>query len=266
MTTLKAVARADASMTVRYDGFTVDWLGYATARVETPDGYVCYTDPGRYGVLDDYWAKDGDLVLVTHDHHYDSDGIRSVADEDATLVIYEGVDSAGIDRDVEPVSALAEDYDVVRVGEEDEIEIAASGAAGDATVVDPEATVWSVPAYNDPEGPNAKADGTVSHPKGLGCGFLVALGGKRLFWPGDSDALDGFAELDVDLFLANIGGGGIVSDEETSAELADEMRPELVVPIHYDTFEKLEADGEAFAADVASRSVAVALDERSANQ
>ncbi len=266
MATLKAVARTGTHMTVRYDGFTVDWLGYATARVETPDGYVCYTDPGRYGVLDDYWAKDGDLVLVTHDHHYDSDGIRSVADEDATLVIYEGVDPAGIDRDVEPIADLAADYEVVRVEEEDELEVAASGAADDATVVDPAATVWSVPAYNDPDGPNANADGTVPHPKGLGCGFLVALGGKRLFWPGDSDALDGFAELDVDLFLANIGGGGIVSDEATAAELADAMRPELVVPIHYDTFKKLEADGEAFAADVAARSVAVALDERSANQ
>ncbi|GAB6878030.1 MBL fold metallo-hydrolase [Halorubrum gandharaense] len=244
-------------MTVHTDDLTVEWLGYATARVETTGGPVVYTDPGRYGVLDDYWATDGDLVVVTHDHHYSSDGIRSVASEDATLVVYEGVDPSGIDRDVESVEELAADYNVVRVTDEDRVTV--ETAAGDATV-------WSVPAYNDPEGPNANDDGTVPHPEGLGCGFLVSANGHKTFWPGDSDALDGFAELDVDLFLANIGGGGIVSDRHTSADLAERMAPELVVPIHYDTFEQLEADGEAFAGDVASRSIPVALDERSANQ
>ncbi|OSP07294.1 hydrolase [Halorubrum ezzemoulense DSM 17463] len=244
-------------MTVCYEEFSVEWLGYATARLETDGGPVAYTDPGRYGVLDNYWARDGDLVVVTHDHHYDSDGIRSVASEDATLVIYDGVDPAGIDRDVEPIDALAEEYEVVRVGEEDRVDV--ETPAG-------EVRVWPVPAHNDPEGPNADADGSVAHPSGFGCGFLLSLGGRTVFWPGDSDALDGFAELDVSVFLANIGGGGIVSDPREAADLAEAMDPDLVVPIHYDTFDLLEADGEVFAGDVASRSIPVALDARSANQ
>ena len=244
-------------MTVRYDDFTVEWLGYATARLAPEDGPVVYTDPGRYGVLDDYWARDGDLVVVTHDHHYDPEGIRSVASEDATLVIYEAVNPAGIDRDVEPIADLEADYDVIRVDDEGRVDV--DTPAG-------EVTVWSVAAYNDPEGPNADADGSVAHPAGLGCGFLLGLGDRTVFWPGDSDALDGFAELDVSIFLANIGGGGIVSDRHASAELAEAMDPDLVVPIHYDTFEKLAADGEAFAGDVAARSIPVALDARSANQ
>ncbi|WP_418282175.1 MBL fold metallo-hydrolase [Halorubrum sp. DTA98] len=248
-------------MTVRYDDLTVEWLGYATARIETAGGFVAYTDPGRYGVLDDYWARDGDLVVVTHDHHYDPDGIRSVANEDATLVIYEAVDAAGIDRDVEPVDDLAVDFDVVRVDDEACVDV-----GNHRTDPSADATVWSVAAYNDPEGPNADDDGTFTHPPGLGCGFLLSLGGRTVFWPGDSDALDGFAELDVDVFLGNIGGGGIVSDRHATADLAERMGPDLVVPIHYDTFATLEADGEAFAGDVASRSIPVALDERSANQ
>ena len=244
-------------MTVRYDDFTVEWLGYATARLEPANGPVAYTDPGRYGVLDDYWARDGDLVVVTHDHHYDPDGIRSVAKEDATLVIYETVDPTGIDRDVEPIADLAADYEVIRVDDESRVDV--ETPAG-------EVTVWSVAAYNDPEGPNADADGSVAHPPGFGCGFLLGLGDRTVFWPGDSDALDGFAELDVSILLANIGGGGIVSDRHAAAELADAMGPDLVVPIHYDTFDALAADGEAFAGDVAARSIPVALDARSANQ
>ena len=244
-------------MTVRYDDFSVEWLGYATARLEPANGPVAYTDPGRYGVLEDYWARDGDLVVVTHDHHYDPDGIRSVAKEDATLVIYETVDPTGIDRDVEPIADLTADYEVIRVDDESRVDV--ETPAG-------EVTVWSVAAYNDPEGPNADADGSVAHPPGFGCGFLLGLGDRTVFWPGDSDALDGFAELDVSILLANIGGGGIVSDRHAAAELADAMGPDLVVPIHYDTFDALAADGEAFAGDVAARSIPVALDARSANQ
>ena len=270
-------------MAVRYDDLTVEWLGYATARLAVDGGPVVYTDPGRYGVLDDYWARDGDVVVVTHDHHYDSGAIRSVADPNATLVIYEGVDPARIDRDVEPIDGdpvgradrtvegdaaedangsgsgeggLAADFDVIRVDDAAELEIGT-----DAGTV----TVWSVAAHNDPDGPHANPDGTVPHPVRFGCGYLLSLGGHRVFWPGDSDALDGFAELDVDVLLANIGGG-VVSDRHAAADLAERMDPGLVVPIHYDTVEILEADGEAFAADVAARSVPVALDERSVDR
>ncbi len=243
-------------MTVQYDGLTIDWLGYATARIETADSFVVYTDPGRYGVLDDYWARDGDLVCVTHAHHYDPDGIRSVAGEGATVLIHEAIDAASMERDVESVPSLAADFDVVRVDDESRVDLGTRIESAPA-----DATVWTVAAYNRPDGPCADPDGTVPHPEGSGCGYLLSVGGRRVFWPGDGDALPGYAELEVDVLLGNIGGGGIVSDRHETAALAGRMRPELVVPIHYDTFPALEADARAFAADVAARSVAVALDE-----
>jgi L-ascorbate metabolism protein UlaG (beta-lactamase superfamily) len=237
-------------VTVRHDDLQVTWLGYATVRIETPSGFVAYLDPGRYGVLDDYWARDADLVCVTHDHHYDSDGIERVAGDDATLVVYENVDAERIDRDVEPPEAL--DLEVIRV-------------ADDAHHTVGEAEVWSVPAHNEPDGPHTRDDGTPHHPPGFGCGFLLSLADRTVFWPGDSDALDGFRELEVSLFLANIGGT-VVMDRHEAADLAETLDPDLVLPVHYDTFDMLAADSGAFAADVAGRGVPVVLDERSANQ
>jgi L-ascorbate metabolism protein UlaG (beta-lactamase superfamily) len=237
-------------MTVRHDGLTVEWLGYATARIESPDGEVVYFDPGRYGVLDDYYARDADVVCITHDHHYDSDGVRSVASEDATLVVFEGVDADAIDRDVEAPEALP--YEVVRVGEEDY-----HGVGG----VD----VWALAAYNDPDGPHTDEDGRPHHPEGSGCGFLVSVAGVPIFWPGDSDALPGFEQLEVSLFLANIGGT-VCMDRHGAADLAEALDPDLVLPIHYDTLDILEADSGAFAADVAGRGVPVVLDERGISQ
>lgn len=264
-------------MTVRHDGLFVEWLGYAGLRLEAADGTVVYLDPGRYGTLTgdwtpdtpgvghpearDYRPEDGDLVLVTHDHHYDSDAIRRVASEDATVVVYEAVYPPKIGRDVEDVDELP--YEVVRVGEEDD------RLFGDAIV-------RTVPAYNEPDGPHTRPNGEPFHPEGFGVGYLVTLSGRTgrggtatrgepaddvtVFWPGDSDALPGHAELDVSLFCPPIGGS-FTMDRHEAADLAGRMDPDLVLPIHYNTFEALETDSGAFAADVAERGVPVVLDE-----
>ena len=248
-------------MSVRHDGLAVDWLGYATLRIEGEDAIV-YFDPGRYGVLTgewepdpacgahppsrDYRAEDGDVVCVTHIHHYDPDGIERVAAEDATVLVYDGVDVDDSSRDVVPPEELP--YDVRRVDDE-------------ADLVANDVPVWTVPAYNRADGPNVSGDGTPIHPEGLGCGYLVAVDGTRVFWPGDSDVLDGHAELDVSLFCPSIAEN-YTMDRHTAAELAEEMDPDLVLPIHYNTFESLRGDDEAFAADVASRGVPVVLDSR----
>lgn len=246
-------------MTVHFEELTLDWLGYATLRVESEDT-VFYFDPGRYGVLtgewephreginhpptQDYTAHDADVVCVTHIHHYDPDGIRRVAGEDATVVLFEGIDVHDSDRDLDRPAEL--DHEVVEVSMEDELVAA-------------DCPVWTVPAYNEPDGPNVQADGTPIHPEGIGCGFLVEVGGERVFWPGDSDVLPGHEELDVDVFAPSIASN-YTMDRHSAADLAEEMRPDLVVPIHYNTFESLEGDDEAFAVDVASRGVPVALD------
>ncbi|EMA29585.1 MBL fold metallo-hydrolase [Haloarcula japonica] len=247
-------------MTVRHDGITAEWLGYATLRLEGEDTVV-YFDPGRYGVLtgewephkdgighpptQDYAPKDGDIVCVTHIHHYDPDGIRRVASEDATVVAFEGINVHATDRDLDRLADL--DYEVRKVGME-------------ADVLVDDVPIWTMPAYNHEDGPNVNDDGSPIHPKGIGCGFLVALDDTRVFWPGDSDVLDGHAELDVSLFVPSIAKN-YTMDRHDAAELAEEMDPDLVLPMHYNTFEALGADSGAFAEDVAKRGVPVVLDE-----
>jgi L-ascorbate metabolism protein UlaG (beta-lactamase superfamily) len=245
-------------MTVRHDDLSVRWFGYATVRIETADGFVAYLDPGRYGVLSgewdgeqshppgvDYHGRDADLVCVTHDHHYDPDGIERVASEGTTVVVFEGV--TGGDRDVVAPNELP--FDVVEVSEEDHV------------VVDGAVDVWSVPAYNDPDGPHVRPDGSPYHPRGSGVGYRLNLGDTPVFWPGDSDSLAGHERLSASLFLANIGGS-FAMDRHDAADLAEALDPDLVLPVHYNTFDALEADSAAFAADVAERGIPVVLDER----
>ena len=248
-------------MTVRHDGLTVDWLGYATLRIEGDDTVV-YFDPGRYGTLSgewepdtpgvghppaqDYDAQDGDVVCITHIHHYDGDGVQRVASEDATVVAFEGIDVTDSGRDLTPVEDLP--YEVVEVGMEDEL------------VVE-DVPIMTVPAYNDPDGKNVSDDGTPIHPEGIGCGFVASVDDTSIFWTGDSDVLDGHEALDVSLFVPSISQS-FTMDRHDAADLAEAMDPDLVLPMHYNTFEALEGDSGAFAEDVAKRGVPVVLDER----
>jgi len=248
-------------MTIRHDDITAEWLGYATLRLASDDTVV-YLDPGRYGVLTGEWApdspaighppardyapRDGDIVCVTHVHHYDPDGIRRVASEDATVVAFEGINVHATDRDLDRLADL--DYEVRTVSMEDEC------------LVDG-VPIWTMPAYNREDGPNVDGNGDPIHPKGIGCGFLLSLADTRVFWPGDSDVLAGHAELDVSLFAPSIASS-FTMDRHDAADLAEALDPDLVLPIHYNTFEALEADSGAFAEDVAKRGVPVVLDEQ----
>jgi L-ascorbate metabolism protein UlaG (beta-lactamase superfamily) len=249
-------------VTVHHEGIELEWLGYATVRIAGADRTI-YLDPGRYGVLtgdwepespeagdhhppgQDYRPADGDIVCVTHRHHYDPDGIDRVAGDDATIIAFEGINPRNSRRDLRRFVDLP--YDVVRLDSE------ADRMVGDVPL-------WTVPAYNDPDGPRTRANGEPYHPEGRGCGFLLSVDGVRVFWPGDTDVLDGHAALDVDVLLPPIGGA-FTMDRAEAAALADEMVPDLVVPVHYNTFEALETDSDAFVSDVEGRGVAVALDE-----
>jgi len=249
-------------MTVTFDGVEIEWLGYATVRISTAERTI-YLDPGRYGVLTGEWTADspdaaaahppgrdvspadGDLVCLSHRHHYDPDGIGRVAKPDATVVACEGIDPRNGSRELPRFVDLP--YDVLGVGTEADRIVA-------------ETPLWTVPAYNEPDGPHTRPDGTPYHPAGRGCGFLLAVDGTRLFWPGDTDVLEGHPELDVDVFLPPIGGA-FTMDREEAATLAEAMDPELVVPVHYNTFSALETDSAAFVDDCRSRGVEVVLDE-----
>lgn len=249
-------------MTVTHDGLGVEWLGYATTRIESEDA-VAYVDPGRYGVLSGEWAppsdaargahppardyrpEDGDAVFVTHLHHYDPDGIERVASEDATVVAFEGIDVNDTRRTDTRPEALP--YDIRTVGADARDEVAGVGFR-------------TVPAYNRPDGPHTGSDGAPIHPEGFGCGYVLSVDGTRVFYPGDSDVLPEHAELDVSLFLPSIDDTFSMGGEAV-VELAAEMRPDLVCPVHYNTFDALEADSLAVAGAVASRGIPVVLDE-----
>jgi L-ascorbate metabolism protein UlaG (beta-lactamase superfamily) len=228
---------------ISHEQLSISWLGHATLRVEG-GGTVVYVDPGRFGVLAGHDGDDGDVICVTHDHHYDPDGIRTVAAPDATLVLFEGINTHRIDREVDRPADLS--FERRMVGAESDIAVG-------------RAIIRTTAAYNEADGPHLAKNGEPHHPKGRGCGFHVTLDDTSVYCPGDTDVLAGHERLDVDVFCPPIGGT-VTMDRREAASLAAALDPELVVPVHYNTFGAIETDVEAFVADCAERDLDVQLD------
>jgi len=211
-------------MPVTFQGLTIDRLGHASIRIETNTGTVIYVDPWS-GVLDGE-PRDGDVVFVTHDDpdHYDPDAIAAVAKPAATIAVYEGIDTSDLDA---AVTTLPLDGYVTVDG------------------ID----VSTIPAYNDPDGEHVDEEGQPFHAEGEGIGLVLALDEALVFFPSDTDFLPHHESISVDVFVPPIGGH-YTMDRHEAVTFARSVEPELVIPVHYDTFEAIETDVEAFAAEL----------------
>jgi L-ascorbate metabolism protein UlaG (beta-lactamase superfamily) len=91
--------------------------------------------------------------------------------------------------------------------------------------------------------------GTVNTPAGL----VVELGGKRIYFAGDTALFSDLAlpakRGHLDLAVIPIGGH-YTMDRFDAVVAAELIKADQVIPCHYDTFPPIETDAQAFKADV----------------
>jgi len=220
-------------MLANYKTLHFDRLGHTTVRIETEDGTVCYIDPWSESLETE--PHDGDIILVSHDDldHYDPEGIAAVAASDAIVTAFEKVDTSELSA--ETVSLPHEG--TTKVGE---------------------ITVKSIPAYNDPAGPHTDDDGNPFHAEGDGIGLLMTIDDVTVFFAGDTDFLEHHKNERADVFIPPIGGH-YTMDRHEAAEFARSLKPSLVLPVHYDTFEAIETDSAAFKEELEADGIDVIL-------
>lgn len=218
-------------MSTTFHGLTIDLLGHASIMLETTTGKRIYIDP--WSEVLEGEPHDGDIVFVTHDDfdHYDPDAISAVAKPTATTAVYEAVDTSDLDG----VS----------------IDLPLSGQL----TVD-EIDVGTIPAYNDPEGDHVDETGQPFHAEGEVIGLVLSLDETIVFFPSDTDFLPHHRTISVDIFIPPIGGH-YTMDRHQAASFARSVEPELVIPVHYNTFEAIETDVTAFLDDLAEAGIRV---------
>ncbi len=191
------------------NGVTITWLGHDSMKIKG-DGRVIYIDPWK---LKDEDKEPADVVLVTHEHydHCSPLDVEKVSKKGTMIVAT--ADSA---------KKLKGDVVVVKPGDTVELN---------------NVTVNVVPAYNTNKS---------FHPKGSGwIGFIVTVGGKRIYHAGDTDRIPEMDDFKVDVALIPVSGTYVMTAEE-AAEAVNRMKPTLAVPMHYGDIVGTEADAERF--------------------
>ncbi|WP_255197454.1 MBL fold metallo-hydrolase [Halorarius litoreus] len=214
-------------MAVTYDDLVIDLLGHASMHIETPDGRHVYIDPWSEMLTGE--EPTATLIVSTHDDydHYDPEAITALADDETAVVTFAGIDTADLGLATTPL------------------------AVGDSVTVD-DIEITAVPAYNDPDGEHVGDDGTPFHQQGEVMGVVLTIGETTVYYPSDTDFLDELADVRADVFIPPIGGHYTMGRRE-AARFTESVDPDLVLPVHYDTFEAIETDVEAFVADVEER-------------
>ena len=162
---------------------------------------------------------DADCVFVTHSHgdHFSPSDIARLLKAETVLVVPEDM--------AEKAAEAADGRQVVAVLPEGKYE-----AAG--------VVFETVPAYNPAKRFHPRANGWV--------GYVVSLGGARIYVTGDTDATEEAAAVDCDIVLLPVGGKYTMTAEE-AAELVNRMKPAVAIPTHYGTIVGGGRDGCRFA-------------------
>ena len=162
---------------------------------------------------------EADYILVTHGHHDHVGDAPGIAERTGAVIV----------TTVEVAGALFAGgaYDV------------AAGNIG-GTICFPFGSVKLVSAIH--------GSGV---PGGLACGFVIDIGGKRIYHMGDTALTRDFELLadDVDVLLIPIGSHYTMGPDD-ALRAVKMIRPKLVVPMHFGTFPQIDQDPEAFRAAV----------------
>ena len=163
---------------------------------------VIYIDPFKI----DKNYNDADIVFITHDHfdHYSEEDIDKVINENTTIIIPEEMLTKilrkGINKNAVITVESNKEYMVQGIKFE------------------------TIPAYNTNKTFHPKENDWV--------GYIITLDGIRYYIAGDTDITEENRKVKCDVAFVPVGGTYTMSFEE-AAQLINEIKPQVAVPIHY---------------------------------
>jgi len=184
-------------------GLMITFVGHGTLMF-LYNGAVIHVDPVSREA--DYAKMPAaDLVLITHEHgdHLDPKALEQIKKEN-TVIVLNGKSAEKINEGI-----VMKNGDVKTV----------QGVK-----------IEAVPAYNIV---SKRASGEPYHPRGIGNGYVITLGGKRVYVAGDTENIPEMKELkDIDIAFLPMNLPYTMSPE-MAAEAARAFRPKILYPYHY---------------------------------
>ena len=181
----------------------ITFIGHGTLMFEF-EGKIIHVDP--FSREADY-AKlpQADLVLITHEHrdHLDLEALEKVRTEKTVLVL------------TETCAQQVEGGMVMKNGDVETVK---------------GVKIQAIPAYNLV---NKRQDGKPFHPQGVGNGYLITFGDKRVYVAGDTEnipEMKALKEVDCAFLPMNLP---YTMTPEMVADAAKAFQPGILYPYHY---------------------------------
>jgi L-ascorbate metabolism protein UlaG (beta-lactamase superfamily) len=112
--------------------------------------------------------------------------------------------------------------------------------------------VEAVPAYNVNK---------QFHPKDAGMlGFIVSIGGVRVYHAGDTDFISEMNDIETDIALLPVSGTYVMTADE-AIQAARAIDPKVAIPMHYGAIVGDQTDAEHFRDQLAGKIEVVILDK-----
>lgn len=183
----------------------ITFIGHGTVMF-TFEGKIIHVDPvGRYA---DYsQLPKADLILITHEHgdHLDTKVIKIISSEKTDLVLTE--------KCIE--KAKIEDGIIMKNGDIKTVQ---------------NLKIEAIPAYNIK---HMRSPGNPYHPKGVGNGYIITFGDKRVYVAADTEntpEMKALKNIDIAFLPMNLP---YTMTPEMVADAAKAFMPKILYPYHY---------------------------------
>ena len=198
---------------VTFGSAQIELLGHAGFRLRTEDKTVII-DPFRLEK-----GYEADILLVTHSHydHLDPQSVKKVVNGKTICIA--------------PVDC------------HEKLGRAQSLKPGQKTEVGG-IKIEACEAYNMNK---FRSPGQVFHPKGLGVGYIISIGGVSIYHTGDADNIPEFREMRgrADVLLIPVSGTYVMTPHE-AADAAKIINPRMAIPMHYGMIVGTGEDAKTF--------------------
>ena len=200
-----ASLQTDAFETPNGKSVTFTCIKHGSLRIQY-DGLEIQIDPVGKGLkpqTDYAQFPKADVILVTHEHfdHFDRDAIAALRKDGTAIYLNPAVQG-----------------------------MLGSGTAlknGESAKVREDVTIEAVPAYNTTPGREK------FHPKGRDNGYVLTLGGFRVYVAGDTEDIPEMANIkDVDVAFLPCNQPYTMTPEQ-AARAARTVKPKVLFPYHY---------------------------------
>ena len=180
----------------------IQWLGHSTIKILGDK--IIYIDP--YNIKEDF--NDADIIIITHNHydHFSKADLNKCRNSNTRIVItedlYEEVIQLGFYK--EKVRTVLPNNNYIIEG----------------------LSFSTIPAYNIDKQFHPKNNNWV--------GYVININNTTCYIAGDTDITDEARKVKCDVAFLPVGGTYTMDYNEAS-DLANDIKPKIVIPIHYGT-------------------------------